>query len=251
VEAEVVGAAAIPGDSRARVSGSLAPIGRETLNERVYAELRRSLIHGVFEAGEVLRIVDLAESLQTSTMPVREAIARLVSERALEAMPSRSVRVPLITRERLDDIARARCLIEGEMTSLALPNLGTEDLAELRRLTVGCEAAFARNTPDRAQATSELNHAFHFCIYRAAGSAVLVPIVESLWLQSGPYVRAAARSYGNADTRLAVHHHWELIDALERRDERAAVAALTDDITQSFDLIRRNLDRQAGAPRHD
>ena len=33
------------------------------------------------------------------------------------------MRVPLITRERLDDLARARCLIEGEMTALALPNL--------------------------------------------------------------------------------------------------------------------------------
>ena len=67
----------------------------------------------------MLRIVDLAETLQTSTMPVREALARLVSEQALEALPSRSVRVPLITRERLDDLARARRLVEGELTALA------------------------------------------------------------------------------------------------------------------------------------
>ena len=40
-------------------------------------------------------------------MPVREALGRLVSEQALEALPNRSVRVPLITRERLDDLARA------------------------------------------------------------------------------------------------------------------------------------------------
>ncbi len=230
---------------------SLGPVGRETLHERVYAELRRSLIHGVFEAGEVLRIADLAATLQTSTMPVREALARLVSEQALEAMPSRSVRVPLITRERLDDIARARCLIEGEMTALALPNLGTDDLAELRRLTRACEAAFASHEPDRAQATSELNHAFHFCIYQAARSTVLIPIVESLWLQSGPYVRAAARIYDKADTRLAVHHHWALIAALERRDAPAAVAALADDISYSFDLIRDHLDRlPEEGPRH-
>ncbi len=84
---------------------TLSPVGRETLHDRVYAELRRSLIHGMFDAGEVLRIVELSETLQTSTMPVREALGRLVSEQALEALPNRSVRVPLITRERLDDLA--------------------------------------------------------------------------------------------------------------------------------------------------
>ncbi len=250
VDGSEAGARAATADLTGRRRDLLAPIGRETLHERVYAELRRSLIHGVFEAGQVLRIADLAETLETSTMPVREALARLVSEQALEATPSRSVRVPLITRERLDDIARARCLIEGELTALAMPNLGADDVAELRRLTVACEAAFAGEAPDRAQTTSELNHAFHFYIYQAARSAVLIPIVESLWLQTGPYVRAAARIHDKDDTRRAVHHHWALIEALERGGAGAAVAALTDDITHSFNLIRGRLDPQAGAARH-
>ena len=103
--------------------GALSPVGRETLHDRVYAELRRSLIHGMLDAGAMLRIQDLAATLQTSTMPVREALGRLVSEQALEALPNRTVRVPVITRERLDDLARARCLIEGELIALALPNL--------------------------------------------------------------------------------------------------------------------------------
>lgn len=220
---------------------AVAPVGRETVNARVLAELRRSLAHGVFEAGEVLRIVDLSRAMQTSTMPVREALARLVSEQALEALPSRSVRVPLITRDRLDDLARARCLVEGELTTLALPRLDAADLAALRTLTADCEAAFAGTAADRAQVTSELNHAFHFRIYQAAGSAVLIPVVESLWLQSGPYVRVAARIHAQEGHRLGVHHHWRLIEALERRDRTGAVAALTDDISNSFDLIRRRL----------
>ena len=204
---------------------AVAPVGRETVNARVFAELRRSLAHGVFEAGEVLRIVDLAGAMQTSTMPVREALARLVSERALEALPNRSVRVPLITRERLDDLARARCLLEGELTTLALPRLGEADFAALRALTLDGEAAFR--------------------IYAAAGSAVLIAVVESLWLQSGPYVRVAARIHEQDGHRLGVHHHWSLIEALERRDPAGAVAALTADIRNSFDLIRTRLATEA------
>ncbi|PWK61787.1 GntR family transcriptional regulator [Aminobacter sp. AP02] len=220
---------------------ALAPVGRETLHERVYAELRRSLIHGVFEAGQVLRIVELAETLQTSTMPVREALARLVSEQALEALPNRSVRVPLVTRERLDDLAQARPLIEEQLVALALPNLSKADFIELRRLTLACEAAFKSEDPDKARTTSELNHAFHFYIYQAARSAVLIPIVESLWLQSGPYVRAAAQIHDENRGIPAVHHHWALIEALERGDRDGAKRALTDDITRSFDLVRNRL----------
>lgn len=222
--------------------GALAPVGRETLHDRVYAELRRSLIHGMFDAGAMLRIQDLAATLQTSTMPVREALGRLVSEQALEALPNRTVRVPVITRDRLDDLARARCLIEGQMTALALPRLRGGDFSRLRLLTLECEAAFCDNEDvDKAHRTSELNHAFHFHIYRAAGSAVLIPIVDSLWLQSGPYVRAAAQIHDEERDVPATRHHWALIEALERGDSGQAVKALTDDITRSFNLVRGRL----------
>jgi DNA-binding GntR family transcriptional regulator len=220
---------------------ALGPVVRESLQERVYRKLRRSLIHGVFDAGEVLRIKDLADMLQTSTMPVREALGRLVSEQALEATPSRSVRVPTITLDRLNDLARARVLVEGELVRLATSKLRSSDFARLRDLTQDCEAAFAMKRANKSHATSELNHAFHFSIYVAAGSAVLLPIVESLWLQSGPYVRMAAGIYDEKPEFSAVHHHWELIEAMERGDQIAAAKALTDDITQSFNLIRIRL----------
>lgn len=224
--------------------GALSPVGRETLQDRVYSELRRSLIHGMFDAGDMLRIQDLAETLQTSTMPVREALGRLVSEQALEALPNRSVRVPLITRERLDDLARARRLIEGQVTALALPRLTRDDFSRLRQLTDDCEAAFRKEDEDKAHHTSELNHDFHFYIYRAAGSAVLIPIVESLWLQSGPYVRAAAQIHDEHRDISATHYHWALIEALERGDAKGSIKALTDDITRSFNLIRGRLDTE-------
>ena len=70
---------------------------------------------------------------------------------------------------------------------------------------------------------------------------MLLPIVESLWLQSGPYVRAAAHIHAEHGSQPAVHHHWQLIEALERRDEAAAVDALSKDISYSFNLIRARL----------
>ena len=238
------------GTEKSALGGNaITPVLRETLHDRVYAELRRSLIHGVFVSGETLRIQDLAERLHTSTMPVREALARLVSEQALEALPSRSVRVPVITREKLEDIARARVLIEGQVTALAIPNLRDEDFIRLRQLTRDCEAKFATRGDDNIRAATELNHAFHDHIYRASGSQVLIPMIESLWLQSGPYVHAAAFLHDETRDPAGTHHHWELIRALEDRNREEAVAALTRDITRAFDLLRGKLDAGESEPR--
>jgi len=222
----------------------ITPVLRETLHDRVYAELRRSLVHGVFVSGQMLRIQDLAEKLNTSTMPVREALARLISEQALEALPNRTVRVPVITREKLEDLARARVLIEGEVTVRAMPRLVTADFARLKDLTRQCEAAFAVRNEANIRRATELNHAFHDHIYRAASSPVLQPMIESLWLQSGPYVHAAAFLHDATHDPAGTHHHWELIKALEKRDRKGAVAALTRDITRAFSLLRNKLDAE-------
>ena len=90
--------------------------------------------------------------------------------------------------------------------------------------------------------TSEINQRFHFHIYRSAGSQVLIPVVESLWLQSGPVVRAAAHIHDEQGGLAATNHHWTLIEALEARNEEAAVNALSNDIGRSFDLVRGRLD---------
>jgi DNA-binding GntR family transcriptional regulator len=231
-------------DRQRAAQAGLMPVARETLNDRVHAELRRSLIHGVFVSGETLRIQDLAERLQTSTMPVREALARLVSENALEALPNRSVRVPVITRDTVEDLAQARVLIEGHMTALAMAHLGADDFLRLRALTHECERTFQARSDANIRHATELNHAFHDHIYRSARSPVLIPVIESLWLQSGPYVHAAAFLHDEKSDLAGTHHHWALIDALERRDRDGAVAALTADITRAFNLLRNRLDAE-------
>lgn len=216
---------------------ALTPVSRQTVRDRVYQELRHSLAFGLFEAGEVLRIHDVADSLETSVMPVREALARLVSEQALEVMPSRSVRVPPITRDRLKDIAAARALIEGEATALAVTHIGSDAVVTLRALTHRYDAAVKGGERPNSRAVADLNQRFHRTIYKAAGSRVLLPIIESLWLQSGPFIRASAALFVEQDGLSATHHHWAIIEAIDGRNPDAARKALQADITRAFDLL--------------
>ena len=63
----------------------LAPVGRETVQDRIYRQLRNALIQARFDAGEIFLAGDVAQRMSVSSMPVREALARLVSERAMVA----------------------------------------------------------------------------------------------------------------------------------------------------------------------
>ena len=77
-------------------TAALAPVGRDTVQDRVYQELRRALVGGLFAPGQVLTIRQLADALATSTMPVRDAVGRLITEQALEILPNRSIRAGAI-----------------------------------------------------------------------------------------------------------------------------------------------------------
>jgi DNA-binding GntR family transcriptional regulator len=213
----------------------LSKLARETVFDRVYAALRHSLIEGALDAGDVLRIQDVAEQLGVSTMPVREALGRLVSERALEALPNRSIRVPLLTRARLREIAHARTLVEGEAAALAAGRVVPETIAVLRRASDAYDRLMTQ--PGTQIERAAANHAFHFEIYRMAGSGVLLPIIESLWLQSGPVLRAAARLYDGTDGLGATHHHRRIVEALARGEAEAARDAMGEDIRRAFDWV--------------
>jgi DNA-binding GntR family transcriptional regulator len=211
----------------------LARIERETVQERVYGVLRDGLMRGGFEPGQKLKIAELASALGTSAMPVREALNRLIAERAIEALPNRSVRVPSLSKDALQDLMETRFALEGLAVARAATNMSPAILARLRELIAAQSETDAEHI---SAASAEQNRAFHFTIYRQSGSTVLLPIIESLWLQFGPYLRVASERFDGRDGR-GTNFHVEMVEALARGDGKAARAALESDIGRAFKLV--------------
>ncbi len=204
----------------------VAPVPRGTVQERVHAELRTLLMQGRFQPGQALKIADLAAAFGTSHQPVREAIRQLVAERALEAAPNRSAHVPVWDRARLDDLRKARLAIEGL----------TAELADAARLARILDAEIEADDMARVEASVAQNREFHFALYRLSGSAVLLPIIESLWLQFGPYIRRSAEFFDGREGRGA-KHHIEALRALKRRDPAQVRRAIERDIERVFAIL--------------
>jgi len=212
---------------------SFARIKRETVQKRVYAALRDQLMRGAFEPGQKLTIAELAAAFGTSAMPVREALNRLAAERAVESLPSRSVRVPALSKSALQDLREARYAVEGLAVERAAANMNPQVLESLTRLIAAQTASDAEHV---AEGSAEQNRAFHFAIYRQSASTVLLPIIESLWLQFGPYLRIASERFDGRDGR-GMNFHVDIVAALARGDGAAARSALVSDIGRAFDLV--------------
>ncbi len=205
----------------------LSPVDVSTLQERVYLKLREALYQGKFSAGETLTIRGLAAALGTSAMPVREALQRLVAEKALVQTPSRSIRVASFTPELFWEIIRIRMAIEGMATRRAALNPPPHLVGTLREINAGMIAAIKGGfTEDVLDANKE----FHFAIYEAADMPQNLEIINNLWLRIGPYLGVAYRM-GYSDPFLTgTRFHERIIQAIERRDGRRAASGLKVDI---------------------
>lgn len=219
------------------LSDPVLPIAHESMSQAVYRHLRERLIAGQFRPGERLTLDAVARALGTSHMPVREAIRRLAAERALEILPNRTVRVPQMTRSRFGEILVIRKLLEGNAVAQAARRIDAPALAQARRVSDAFGAEIRRRQPDIPELIL-MNKALHFTVYAACGNRVLLELIEALWLQVGPVINLDLRSGSRriAEAPSAIHHD-RLVDALERRDARAARSALVDDLTSAAEVI--------------
>ena len=179
-----------------------------SLSGQVYQELRRRLLTGRITPGTTLSSRSLAQELAVSPMPVREAVGRLVAERALEVHSKRYISVPAMTRQRFQDLLRCRLLLEPEAARLALPDI---DRARARLLAEIDDRIGDALVSGDAQAYMQGNFDFHFTLYSARAQDTLLQLIETLWLQFGPFMRVV---YGRVVTSSLIDRHEQALAAI-------------------------------------
>lgn len=173
-----------------RASRPLAPLHHETMQKRVYDQLRTAFLESRFMPGQTLTLRALAEMTGTSVQPVREALQWLCAEGALEWLPNTAFRVPAIDPNRYRELWSLRKLLEGQATRHASHQIRADELTELRRINSDMRASMRAGDP---QTTLSLNRDFHFTVYGAAQSPVLVNFIEMIWMQVSPLFAAFTR----------------------------------------------------------
>jgi len=206
--------------------------------DHVYSELKNALMSGEFSPGQPMRLEELAVAFGTSHMPIRESLNRLSGIGVLERTPRRSMRVPMITAERLRDLLEVRLLNERQAVIWGAERAGGRTLGRIREINSRLDQLNLERKSD-IKKYLRLNQAFHFAIYNLAGNRVLMNTIEAHWLQAGPVL--SLRKKG--EVMVPGHrNHAEILDYLEQGNGKAAADALQRDIVEAHELIFAVLD---------
>lgn len=204
--------------------------GHRTLAEKAFETLHTAIISGALRPGARLPIEELAEHLQMSPMPIREAVRRLDAVGLVDNVPHRGARVRELSLTDLAEVYEVRLSLETLAIRRAAAHFTGERAAHARQSLGDLE-----NTVDDASVvTSEAHAAFHFAFYEAARSAWLLRLIRPAWQVSERYALEWPQ-VRRLDDRA--EEHRELLAACEAHDPDRAARALHDHLATTANSL--------------
>ena len=201
-------------------------------HERVYRTLRTQILHGEIPPGEALTLRGIGKTFGVSMTPAREAVRRLAAEGALSLSSSGRVSTPELSNERIEELASLRALLEPELASRALPRAHFALIERLGTINSGVSQMVTRQD---ATGYIRMNLEFHRTLYLRAQAPAMLAILETVWLQLGPTMRAL---YGRLNRTEPPYHHKLILAALKAGDDPGLRLAVRADATQGLRMLK-------------
>ncbi len=200
----------------------------------LYLQLRDDIRRRRWPAGRALKQQELADYYQTSRIPVREALARLLAEGWLVSAGKASLMVPPLSAGEAQEL----CLIRSQLEPLAL----RQALPQLNQAILGA-AEDCLNAADAAAhdplLQGELNWQFHQLLYQPCGMPTLLQLLQQLHLKVAMYLGFQQAELGYADKSAAEHR--ALLQHLRQGRHAAALELLQQHISEAAIELQQHL----------
>lgn len=197
-------------------------------SEGIAQILRSEIFTGELPAGTTLPERLLAERLQVSRTPVREALIILQSEGLVEVVPNRGASVRTITNDDLVEIYTLRGLLESHAARLAAEHATIEQLEDMEDAQTRLRRMSARGSA-ADQAMADL--AFHTAVSKAAGSPFLVTLVGQVLAFTVSF--RANYKYPDERSQTALVEHESILTAISNRDKDLAERLMREHVASS------------------
>jgi DNA-binding GntR family transcriptional regulator len=207
----------------------------------VVEHLRREITAGSYHAGDHLVEREIAETIGVSSIPVREAFARLVEEGLVVRVPRRGAFVAPLSAEAVRDLTRVRIALEQLAVELASEHWTPEVRAEAQKIVDGMRQA--ARAADKEQFLHQ-DEAFHQLFWRATRSETLLAIATNLRGRISRFLGDATASDRRAlESSAADHQRW--LDVVDNGDLEQARAEVERQISSAAERILKQIeDRQ-------
>lgn len=210
-----------------------AKINEPSFQDRIYRELRQKIMLGDLTPGQSLTLRGVAESYEVSMTPAREVLRRLAAEGALIVTNTGRFMTPILSNDRLEELAAIRGLLEPEIAARALPRAHLTLIDRLQLINSRISQAVIQKEPiSYVQANLE----FHRSLYLRAQAPAMLALVENIWLQIGPTMRSLYEKVGVNETPV---HHLSILAALKSGNESELRLMVRTDVTKGLRMLTR------------
>ncbi len=188
-------------------------IPRPALHQEVATRLRQRIVEGLIAPGSKLNERELAEQLNVSRTPLREAIRALAAEGLVELLPNRGAVATQLSAQDVADTFEVIAGLEGQSGELAAQRITDTELAEIRALHYEMLAAFTRRD---LSTYYRLNAQIHTRINAAARN----PVLTRTWATVNARLQALRfrSNFDEAKWQRAVDEHERMVALLAARD---------------------------------
>jgi GntR family transcriptional regulator, rspAB operon transcriptional repressor len=204
-------------------------IARPTsIRKRAYDHLRDEILSGRMPAGTRLVESQLAQQIQVSRTPVREALHLLEREGLLDSIPRVGYVVRAMERGEVEEICAIRAANESLAAQWAIDRIRPEEMAALERNLAEAEAEIRGGAP---RAFVERDAEFHEILVRASGSPRLLELCQTL---RHHMLRYRIESLYVAENGLrAIEGHRRILDRIRGGDKEGVAQAVRTHLEQS------------------
>ena len=213
----------------------IKPIIHKTRTQAVVEVLRERILSGYIKAGEPLRQSAIAEQLNVSRIPVREALVQLEAEGLVKFEAHKGATATELSVEQVTELFELRAMIETDLLAKAIPNLHDEDFNKADEVLAQLESAL--KLEDSVATWSELNTQFHTCLYEAANKPHTLEVVHGLNNNCDRYIRLQLLLTGGIPT--AEREHRELFELCRNKDIDKATQLLREHILNAAKAIKK------------
>ena len=209
---------------------------KKTIAGIVQERIRDAILTGNIPAGSRIDQAQLAQDLNVSLVPVREALKKLEGEGFVQIIPRRGAFVTATSVKDMEQLYFARALLEGQAAYHAVDKLKTQDFKRLEELVRLMERSLQDHDYIKFNAD---NRAFHFTIYEATNNSYLMNMIAGMWDLAERY---RFRYLVLRDqSEIIQQEHQMILDACLRRDAAGLRDAIVAHMNRTFDGIRTHL----------
>ena len=202
-----------------------------SLANQVFAQIEKNILAGVYPAGEIISEPKLSAELGVSRTPVREALARLETEKLIRQTSAGMVVVG-ISKKDVGEMYAVKKAMEPYATELCAKNISDEALARLKEILEQQEFYI---TKSNAEKIKDLDTEFHDIIYQESGSPTLESVLSPLHHKLMKF-RKVSLTFSNRSLE-SVEEHKALYAALAARDAKKARELMAQHVTNACDNI--------------